>query len=209
MPRSDHEPADGRTGIGRRRFLAGLGVGAAGALTLNHVEALAEMVEGPVPTSTPDHRFSRMFQLPAFADPRSTAVRNAMIDIGKLPRAARVRSWPRSQHPAVVLRPARDQCARQWSAPWPGRGSDRRRDDHRNAPARQVFLPQHQLPAVPAQPSCGDVHDDRPAPVGEGGSRQPWPVAAIDHPSSANSCASGQSAGGLRRAAPPRPYCRG
>ncbi len=83
MTRSDHEPAGGRTGIGRRRFLAGLGVGAAGALTLNHVEALAEMVEGPVATSAPDHRFSRMFQLPAFANPRSTAIRNAMIDIGK------------------------------------------------------------------------------------------------------------------------------
>ncbi len=83
MTRSDHEPVDHQTGIGRRRFLAGLGVGAAGVLTLNNVEALAETVEGPVPTSAPDPRFSRMFQLPAFADPRSTAVRNAMIDIGK------------------------------------------------------------------------------------------------------------------------------
>jgi hypothetical protein len=83
MIRSDHEPGGHRTGIGRRRFLAGLGVGAAGVLTLNNVEALAETVEGPVPTSAPDPRFSRMFQLPAFADPQSTAVRNAMIDIGK------------------------------------------------------------------------------------------------------------------------------
>ena len=74
----------GRRGIGRRRFLTGLGVSAAGALTLNNVEAHAEQVEGPVPTSAPDTRFSRMFQLPAFADPRSAAVRDAMIDIGKL-----------------------------------------------------------------------------------------------------------------------------
>jgi hypothetical protein len=73
----------GRRGIGRRRFLTGLGVSAAGALTLNNVEAHAEQVEGPVPTSAPDARFSRMFQLPAFADPRSPAVRDAMIDIGK------------------------------------------------------------------------------------------------------------------------------
>ena len=83
MTRSDHEPAVQRTGIGRRRFLAGLGVGVASALTLDTVEALAETVEGPVPTSVPDPRFSRMFQLPAFADPQSTAVQNAMIDIGK------------------------------------------------------------------------------------------------------------------------------
>ena len=83
MTRSDHEPVGHQTGIGRRRFLAGLGVGAAGALTLSNVEALAETVEGPIPTSAPDPRFSRMFQLPAFADLRSTAVRNAMIDIGK------------------------------------------------------------------------------------------------------------------------------
>ncbi|MGH3870482.1 MAG: peroxidase family protein [Pseudonocardiaceae bacterium] len=83
MTSSDNEPMGQRTGIGRRRFLAGLGVGAAGVLTLNNVEALAEVVEGPVPTSAPDPRFSRMFQLPAFADPRSAAVRDAMSDIGK------------------------------------------------------------------------------------------------------------------------------
>src|SRR2546423_13629041 len=82
MTRSSNESA-GRRGIGRRRFLTGLGVSAAGALTLNKVEAHAEQVEGPVPRSTPDPRFSRMFQLPAFADPRSPAVRDAMIDIGK------------------------------------------------------------------------------------------------------------------------------
>ncbi|MDQ4009347.1 MAG: peroxidase [Actinomycetota bacterium] len=52
-------------------------------LTLDKVEALAERVEGPAPTSAPDPRFSRMFPLPAFADPQSTAVQNAMIDIGK------------------------------------------------------------------------------------------------------------------------------
>ncbi len=84
MTRLDHQFVGGqRTGIGRRRFLAGLGFGVAGVCTLNKVEALAEMVEGPVPTSAPDPRFSRMFELPAFADPQSTAVQNAMMDIGK------------------------------------------------------------------------------------------------------------------------------
>ncbi|HEY6424313.1 MAG TPA: peroxidase family protein [Pseudonocardiaceae bacterium] len=83
MRSSDDQAAGKRAGIGRRRFLAGLGVSAAGVLTLNNVEALAEKAEGPAPTSTPDPRFSRMFQLPAFADPRSKAVQDAMIDIGK------------------------------------------------------------------------------------------------------------------------------
>src|SRR5919205_120191 len=82
MTRSSNELV-GRRGIGRRRFLAGIGIGAAGAMTLNHVEARAEKAEGPVPKSAPDSRFSRMFQLPAFADPRSPAVRDAMLDIGK------------------------------------------------------------------------------------------------------------------------------
>jgi Animal haem peroxidase len=83
MASTNDEHAGQRTGIGRRRFLAGLGVGAASALTLSNVEALAETAEGPVPMSAPDPRFSRLFQLPAFADPQSTAVRDAMIDIGK------------------------------------------------------------------------------------------------------------------------------
>lgn len=84
MTRPNDELTGRPTGIDRRRFLAGLSVGAASAFALNDVEALAEMVEGPVPTSAPGPRFSRMFPLPAFADPTSTAVRDAMIDIGKL-----------------------------------------------------------------------------------------------------------------------------
>ena len=84
MMRTGHQPAAQRGGIGRRRFLAGLGVGVAGVLTLDNVAAFAEMVEGPVATSAPDPRFSRMFELPAFADPQSTAVQNAMMDIGSL-----------------------------------------------------------------------------------------------------------------------------
>lgn len=83
MTRSDQE----HTTIGRRRFLGGVGAGVAGtagALFLKDVEALAERVEGPVVTAAPDPRFSRMFQLPAFANPSSTTVKNAMNDIGKL-----------------------------------------------------------------------------------------------------------------------------
>jgi len=85
---ADKNRETGRTSnrFGRRRFLGGVGAGvagAAGALTLSKVEALAEIVEGPVPTAAPDPRFSRMFQLPSFADPRSPRVRAAMIEFGK------------------------------------------------------------------------------------------------------------------------------
>jgi Animal haem peroxidase len=82
MASTRNDPVNQR-GIGRRRFLTGLGVSAAGVFTLRNVEAHAEQVEGPVPGPAPDPRFSRMFQLPAFADPRSAAVREAMMDIGK------------------------------------------------------------------------------------------------------------------------------
>jgi Animal haem peroxidase len=74
-------------GLGRRRFLTGMGAGivgaAAGSLILGDVEALAAEVEGPVVTAAPDPRFSRMFQLPSFVDPRSPAVRTAMNEIGR------------------------------------------------------------------------------------------------------------------------------
>lgn len=80
---SDAETGGRGRGLSRRGFLAGVGAGAAGALVLSDVEALAKTVEGPVVEAAPDPRFSRVFQLPAFADPRSTAVRNAMLDIGK------------------------------------------------------------------------------------------------------------------------------
>jgi hypothetical protein len=73
----------GRRRLSRRGFLAGVGASAAGAVILSDVEAAAAAVEGPVVTAAPDPRFSRIFQLPAFADPRSTAVRNAMLEIGK------------------------------------------------------------------------------------------------------------------------------
>ncbi|HEU5472630.1 MAG TPA: peroxidase family protein [Actinophytocola sp.] len=76
------------SGIGRRRFLGGVGAGvagaAAGAMFINDIDPAAAQTEGPAVAAAPDPRFSRMFNLPSFADPRSTAVRNAMNDIGKL-----------------------------------------------------------------------------------------------------------------------------
>ncbi len=78
-------PPTGRRGrFSRRRFIGGVGAGVAGAVVLNDVEARASQVEGPVVTAAPDPRFSRMFELPAFANPTSSAVRAAMNDIGKL-----------------------------------------------------------------------------------------------------------------------------
>ncbi len=91
MAQSDNALVAGQVGeadrgLGRRGFLAGVGpgiVGAAGGMILGDVEALAAEVEGPVVTAAPDPRFSRMFQLPSFVDPRSSAVRNAMNEIGR------------------------------------------------------------------------------------------------------------------------------
>jgi len=84
MSITSDESTNRKRGVGRRRFLGGVGAGVTGAVLLNHIEAAAEQVEGPAVAAAPDPRFSRMFNLPSFADPRSTAVRNAMTDIGKL-----------------------------------------------------------------------------------------------------------------------------
>jgi hypothetical protein len=88
MAHEQHNTEDQPGRVGRRRFLGGVGAGvaagAAGAIVLRDVEALAETVEGPTITAAPDPRFSRMFNLPSFADPRSGLVRNAMVDIGKI-----------------------------------------------------------------------------------------------------------------------------
>jgi hypothetical protein len=70
--------------LSRRRFVGGAAAGVAGALILNDMEAQAAEVEGPTVTAAPDPRFSRMFNLPAFASPTSSSVKAAMNDIGKL-----------------------------------------------------------------------------------------------------------------------------
>jgi hypothetical protein len=84
MATTENDTEQPTRALNRRRFLASAAAGTAGVLTLNNIEALAETVEGPTVTAAPDPRFSRMFQLPAFANPTSTAVRSAMQDIGKL-----------------------------------------------------------------------------------------------------------------------------
>jgi len=86
MEKPDHNTDEHTARLGRRRFLGGIGAGAAGVASgifLSDVEAAGAAVEGPVVTATPDSQFSRMFQLPAFANPRSTAVRDAMVELGK------------------------------------------------------------------------------------------------------------------------------
>jgi len=77
---SQHATFPGRPVLSRRRLLQSVGAGAA-VVTLTNVEALAEAVEGPVASTTPD-RFSRLFQLPSFATPTDERVRNAMLSIG-------------------------------------------------------------------------------------------------------------------------------
>ncbi|GIH10177.1 ovoperoxidase [Rhizocola hellebori] len=79
-----NQPTGRRARLSRRKFVGGVGAAAAGAVILSDVEAQAAEVEGPVVSAAPDPRFSRMFNLPAFASPTSTAVKNAMNDIGKL-----------------------------------------------------------------------------------------------------------------------------
>jgi hypothetical protein len=87
MAQSEHETDDRPRRFGRRRFLSGIGMGAAGAagaIVLSDVEALGQTVEGAVPdAASADPRFGRMFNLPAFANPTSTAVRNAMTELGR------------------------------------------------------------------------------------------------------------------------------
>lgn len=84
MAKPNQVPPDRKARLSRRKFVGGVGAGVAGALVLSDIEARAEEVEGPVVTAAPDPRFSRMFNLPAFANPASSSVRNAMNDIGKL-----------------------------------------------------------------------------------------------------------------------------
>lgn len=84
MAKSNQALHAGRGKISRRALVGGVTAGAAGAVVLSDIEARAEDLEGPVATAVPDPRFSRMFSLPAFANPTSSAVKNAMNDIGKL-----------------------------------------------------------------------------------------------------------------------------
>jgi hypothetical protein len=72
------------TGVTRRGFLAGVGAGAAGAIT-NPVDALAQRPDMLPPVDGRNggrsDRFSRMFDLPPFAE-ASPAVQHALIELG-------------------------------------------------------------------------------------------------------------------------------
>lgn len=72
------------TGLNRRRFLTGLGAGAAGALALRPVEALAQVITtragGAVLASD---TFGRIFALPPFADFNAPSLRQALAEMGQ------------------------------------------------------------------------------------------------------------------------------
>src|SRR5262245_46466078 len=73
------------SGFSRRRFLHGLGTGAAGAAALGPGTALAapEREQGLVTQLTPADRFGRIFtDLPTFVPPNDRT-RAALLDIGK------------------------------------------------------------------------------------------------------------------------------
>jgi hypothetical protein len=71
------------TGLNRRRFLTGVGAGAAGALALRPIEALAQVITtragGAVLASD---TFGRIFALPPFADFGTSSLRRALTDMG-------------------------------------------------------------------------------------------------------------------------------
>jgi hypothetical protein len=70
-------------GVSRRRFLGGLGTGAAGAVVLNPTNVLAAPADDTATLATPANRFGRMFPgLPSFVAATDQA-RAAMTDIGK------------------------------------------------------------------------------------------------------------------------------
>ena len=77
-------PTTQTTGLSRRRFLTGVGAGAAGALALRPMEALAQVITtraGGAVLAT--DRFGRIFALPPFADFNTSSLRPALVDMGR------------------------------------------------------------------------------------------------------------------------------
>jgi hypothetical protein len=71
------------TGLSRRRFLAGVGIGAAGAATLRPAEALAQIIsEASGGTARASDTFGRIFTMPAFADFNASSLRSALTAMG-------------------------------------------------------------------------------------------------------------------------------
>src|SRR5262245_41490965 len=66
--------------INRRTFLTSIGAGAAGGIALRPVEFMAQEL-ADLPTGRRD-RFSRIFELPPFAEATS-AVQRALLEIGE------------------------------------------------------------------------------------------------------------------------------
>jgi hypothetical protein len=72
------------TGLSRRRFLAGLGIGAAGAATLRPAEAFASIIsEAAGGTAAASDSFGRIFALQPFADFKAPTLRLALSAMGQ------------------------------------------------------------------------------------------------------------------------------
>src|SRR5918999_866605 len=79
-----HDSGRQQQKVSRRGFLAGLGAGTAGAVTLHPTGALAGILtpEAAGLATAPD-RFGRIFNLPAFADLQASSLRTALMEMGK------------------------------------------------------------------------------------------------------------------------------
>jgi Animal haem peroxidase len=72
------------TGLNRRRFLTGLGAGAAGAVSLRPIEALAQVITtraGGAALAT--DTFGRIFSMAPFADLNTPSLRTALMEMGR------------------------------------------------------------------------------------------------------------------------------
>ncbi|MQA86368.1 MAG: peroxidase [Streptosporangiales bacterium] len=85
---ADKRVSDGqRRELSRRRFLTGVGAGAAGAagaVALRPVDALAGVLTPQAAgTATSPDRFGRIFNLPPFADFNASTLRGALMEMGR------------------------------------------------------------------------------------------------------------------------------
>jgi hypothetical protein len=72
------------SGVSRRRFLSGIGVGAAGVAALRPAEALAQIItEASGGSVRASDTFGRMFALPPFADLNAASLKTALMAMGR------------------------------------------------------------------------------------------------------------------------------
>jgi hypothetical protein len=72
------------TGVSRRRFLAGIGIGAAGVATLRPADALAQIIsEAAGGSARASDTFGRIFSLQPFADFNAPSLRSALSAMGQ------------------------------------------------------------------------------------------------------------------------------